>query len=135
MSDIADQYYSFSLGSRSIVKVFVPFELSKRYSHDPHLQDYLYHKRDVNCSIDKTETCYPEEWGTKIGLDFKIVPKATQLFTDISAGGFSFRLMIIRRREETPQFVNIFNFPSCEVAGLKFYNHIGLFEVSLVTTA
>lgn len=129
------QYDSFSLDSRSIVKVFVPFELSKKYRHHPHLQDYLYHKRDVNCSIDKTETCYPEEWGTKIGLDFKIVPKLTQLFTDIWAGGFPFRLLIIRRREESPQFVDKFDFPSCEVSHLRFYNHIGLLNVALVTTA
>lgn len=135
MCAIDGQYYSLSLGSRSIVKLFVPFELSKKYRHDPHLQDYLYHKRDVNCSIDTTETCYPEEWGTKIGLDFKIVPKVTQLFTDISTGGFPFRLKIIIRREEEPQFVNVFDFPSCEVAGLKFYNHIGLLNVALVTTA
>lgn len=134
MDAIDNQYYSMLLTTARI-KVFVPFELRKKYPHDPHLQDYLFYKRDVNCSIDKSETCYPEEWGTKIGLDFKIVPKVTQLFTDIWSGGLAFRLLIRYREEVGDQLVTLLDFPSCKVANLSFYNHVGFLKVTLVTTA
>ena len=135
MDAIDNQYHSLLLTSGDSIKVFVPFELSKKYPHDPHLQDYLYYKREFNCSIDTSETCHPEGWGTKINLEFKIVPKVTQLFTDISLGGFAFRLLIRYREEVGDQLVSTFDFPSCKVANLSFYNHVGLLKVTLVTTA
>ena len=135
MDTIDNQYHSLFLTSGDSIKVFVPFELSKKYPHHPHLQDYLYYKIEFNCSIDKSETCYPEVWGTKINLEFKIVPKVTQLFTDIDLGRFAFRLLIIYREEVGDQLVSTFDFPSCKVANLSFYNHVGLLKVTLVTTA